>query len=67
MGRLGSSGRHVHSFVPLRSTGISPPSFADQSTTVAPRAILAGAALIAFWIFQAAERAGFVPIFISVF
>src|SRR5512132_3391716 len=56
-GVVGSSGRHVQSFVPLRSTGISPPSVTGQSMTVAFFEIFGGAALIAFWIFQEADRA----------
>ena len=43
----------VQSFVPFRSTGISPPSFPGWSTMVAFFAIARGAALIAFWTFHA--------------
>jgi hypothetical protein len=53
------SGRHVHPFVPGRRTGISAPSLAGKSMIVAFLEIDIGAALIAFWIFQDVERAGF--------
>src|SRR5512141_2756332 len=66
-GVLAMSGRQVQPFVPFRRTGISAPSLAGKSRIVASLEIARGAALIAFWIFHAFERAGFVPTFISVF
>src|SRR6266536_4702634 len=60
------SGRQLHSFVPLRRTGISSPSLAGQSRMVASFAIARGAALIAFWIFQAFVRAGFFIVLLVV-
>src|SRR5215813_5569078 len=53
-GVLGSSGKQVHSFVPLRRTVGGSPSRAGQSRMVAFFETVGGAALIAFWIFHAA-------------
>src|SRR2546428_13952265 len=52
-GELGSSGKQVHSFAPLRSTGGSAPSLAGQSRMVASLEMDGGAALLAFGIFHA--------------
>src|SRR5438046_3018980 len=52
----GSSGMQVQSFVPFRSTGISPPSFPGWSTMVAFFAIARGAALMAFCSFISRPR-----------
>src|SRR5215470_2107677 len=57
-GVVGSSGKHIHPFVPLRKTGGWSLSFAGQSRMVAFLAMAAGAALMAFWIFHSLLRVG---------